>query len=494
MPDIFISYRRGDTAGHAGRLFDCIRERFGDESVFMDITDIEPGDDFVRTLDSALSSSRIVLVVIGPDWLTCTGTDGRRRLDDPGDHLRLEVAHALRSNARVIPVLVRGARMPIEGDLPDDLEALARRQAQEVSDSRWSYDSDQLIRIIENTVGKSARSDQPSAISVPAPRSGAMRLVAPATILAMLLALLTLYLRLFGGTGPVQTGTSGSTGASTGSTTTEGGREGRSRSDRPEAAARLPPSGEVRAGPTMFKILGGLVNRSSDGPHDVRFYVRIHNVAARYGYNVSHDSFRLLVNDRAIAPEEAPIEAIAMQSASDAWVSFRVPANADAVQLQVGELNRATAKIPIDLRTAGAAVHDVPALTWKSPVDIPLAIEKRIGGLVFNIDGARLEHVGDAVPPLQPEKLELKFKVRIKNVGLTGGYPVGGDEFRLIVDDVPQQPTTFPILALEYQTDSSSEIVFNIPGTATKTILQIGDLNADHVQVPVDLSLARLTS
>src|SRR6185312_12031630 len=125
---------------------------------------------------------------------------------------------------------------------------------------------------------------------------------------------------------------------------------------------------------------------------------------------------------------------------SDAWVAFRIPANAAAAQLQVGELARATAKIPIDLKADGTAVHDAPALIWKSPVDVPVTIEKRVGGLVFNIDGGRLEHVADAVPPLQPERLELKLKVRIKNVGHVAGYPVGGDEFRLIVDDVPQKP------------------------------------------------------
>src|SRR6266850_3097791 len=157
MPDIFISYRREDSSGHAGRLFDCIRERFGDESVFMDVTDISPGDDFTVALDTALSSCRVVLVLIGPHWLTSTGTDGRRRLDDPGDHLRLEVAHALHRDARVIPVLVRGAAMPQERDLPDDLRPLARRQAHEVSDSRWSFDTGQLVRIIEQTLGAPPR-------------------------------------------------------------------------------------------------------------------------------------------------------------------------------------------------------------------------------------------------------------------------------------------------------------------------------------------------
>ena len=85
MPEIFLSYRREDSSGHAGRIFDCMRDRFGDESVFMDVTDIQPGVDFTEALDSALSSCRVVLVVIGTQWLTSTDSSGRRRLDDPGE-------------------------------------------------------------------------------------------------------------------------------------------------------------------------------------------------------------------------------------------------------------------------------------------------------------------------------------------------------------------------------------------------------------------------
>src|SRR5687767_3973056 len=101
MPEIFISYRRDDSSGHAGRLFDCIRARFGDESVFMDITDIPPGVDFTHALDKALSQCRLVLVVIGTQWLTSTDPSGRRRLDDPEDHVRLEIVRALRGTAQV---------------------------------------------------------------------------------------------------------------------------------------------------------------------------------------------------------------------------------------------------------------------------------------------------------------------------------------------------------------------------------------------------------
>src|SRR5262249_32309376 len=284
-------------------------------SVFMDVTDIRPGDDFVTTLDSALSSSRVVLAVIGPDWLTCASADGRRRLDDPGDHLRLEIAHALRAGVRVIPVLVRGTRMPTEPDLPADSKARARRQAQEVSASRWSYDPDQLVRTIDAALGRHAAQAPPRAhtadasagAKVPlAARLGQFRTVATAAVFVVLMVLAA-YSRWFGRAVPADDGKSGTSAGGTKSG--RGGDPGTSSQRRQPSTppARLPPSGEARAGPIVFKVLGGLVSRDSDGPHTLRLYVRMTNVAGGYGSNVSFHSFRLLVGDQAVAPPATPL-------------------------------------------------------------------------------------------------------------------------------------------------------------------------------------------
>ncbi len=132
---IFISYRRDDSAGYAGRLFDFLAARFGSENVFMDIDTIEPGDDFRKVIANAVQTCDVVLVMIGRQWLTIPGPDGQRRLDDPGDWVRVEVATALANpNVRVIPVLVRGASMPGEHELPGELRELAWRNALELSD------------------------------------------------------------------------------------------------------------------------------------------------------------------------------------------------------------------------------------------------------------------------------------------------------------------------------------------------------------------------
>jgi hypothetical protein len=254
--------------------------------------------------------------------------------------------------------------------------------------------------------------------------------------------------------------------------------------------ARLPGGGEVRAGAATYKLLGGLVSRD-EGPQTVRLFVRTTNVDARYGLTVTHDSFRLLVDERAIAPDQGPIEAVPMQSAIEAWVTFQMPERATAVTLQVGHVGEATAKIPIDLRTAGKVAPEQKAPEWRSPIDLPFSLERQVGAVVFIVDGLRLEHYGDAVAPLQPEKLRLTMKVRLKNVGGQYGVVISGELFRLLVDDMPLAPTKTPIQALAYQSDLESEVDFVFPGTATKTVLQLGDLNDKPIRVPLDLSAAR---
>jgi hypothetical protein len=143
MGTIFISYRREDSGGHAGRLFDALGNRFGSARVFRDIEDLEPGVDFVDALDKALNQCAALLVIIGPGWSTAAGSTGRR-LDQPDDFVRMEVAKALERNVRVVPVLVAGATMPGTNELPENLHSLARRNAIELSDTRWDYDVGRL--------------------------------------------------------------------------------------------------------------------------------------------------------------------------------------------------------------------------------------------------------------------------------------------------------------------------------------------------------------
>jgi len=153
MNGIFISYRRDDAPGYAGRLYDRLAAHFGADHVFMDVQGIEPGVDFVDAIERALGSCEIVIVLIGKDWLAADSA-GRRRLDDPNDFVRVETATALARGIRVVPVLVEGAEMPRGDTLPTELLPLVRRQAVELSHKQWDATSAELIRTLEKILDR----------------------------------------------------------------------------------------------------------------------------------------------------------------------------------------------------------------------------------------------------------------------------------------------------------------------------------------------------
>lgn len=146
---IFISYRRRDSSGYAGRVADRLVKEFGDPQCFRDVEDIESGTDFVQAIEKAVGSCEVLIVVIGPDWLHIKDGAGKRRLDDPRDFVRLEIETALQRDVRVIPVLVGGADMPTPEALPPSINRLAYRQATEISDTRWDYDVGRVVATLE---------------------------------------------------------------------------------------------------------------------------------------------------------------------------------------------------------------------------------------------------------------------------------------------------------------------------------------------------------
>jgi hypothetical protein len=146
---IFVSYRRDDTQSATGRLCDKLQTHFGADRVFHDIESLEAGDDFAVAITSKIAASSVVLVMIGRHWLDATGPDGRSRLFDSGDYVCLEIAAALQRGMPVIPVLVEGAVMPPASVLPASIVALATRHAHEITEQRWQYDSDLLVRQLE---------------------------------------------------------------------------------------------------------------------------------------------------------------------------------------------------------------------------------------------------------------------------------------------------------------------------------------------------------
>ena len=153
MRAIFVSYRRNDSQGEAGRLFDDLVTHFGEQKVFMDVAGIEAGRDFRKAIEESVANCGVLLVIIGPSWLAAKNEAGVRRLDDPADFVREEVAAALRRDIPVIPVLVRGAEMPRVEQLPETLTDLAYRNCVELTHARWRSDVQLLIEPLRRLIG-----------------------------------------------------------------------------------------------------------------------------------------------------------------------------------------------------------------------------------------------------------------------------------------------------------------------------------------------------
>jgi TIR domain len=146
--NIFINYRRQTDSGMAGRIYDKLSRELPGVSIFMDVDKLNPGDDFEQGLERSLSSCKVLLAVMGPDWANMMDQSGQRRLDNPDDFVRRELRTALDKSVRVIPVLVGGAKMPDASVLPADMKSLAKRQAMEIRHERFNADVEALAKAI----------------------------------------------------------------------------------------------------------------------------------------------------------------------------------------------------------------------------------------------------------------------------------------------------------------------------------------------------------
>jgi TIR domain len=193
MDSIFLSYRREDSEGQAGRLYDDLVAVFGPDSVFMDVAAIQPGRDFRKSIDQSLNSCGVFLSLIGKSWLTAKDTSGQRRLDDPADFVRIETAAALKRDIPVVPVLVQGASAPKPDQLPDDLKELAFRNAVELTHPRWDSDIQVLIKALRPHISQPGPKPEPER-----PQAGSkLRATKSVAVIAVLVIVigLVVYLR-----------------------------------------------------------------------------------------------------------------------------------------------------------------------------------------------------------------------------------------------------------------------------------------------------------
>jgi TonB family protein len=179
---IFVSYRRSDSQGEAGRLFDDLVKHFGEDTVFMDVAAIDAGRDFRKAIEEGVTKCDVLLVMIGPEWLDAKDERGGSRLQDPSDFVRIETASALKRDIPVVPVLVRGAKMPSPEQLPEELKELAYRNCIELTHARWKSDIQMLVEALRRSLpltlspGTNVRSSKASVAIRPGPHQEEMEL------------------------------------------------------------------------------------------------------------------------------------------------------------------------------------------------------------------------------------------------------------------------------------------------------------------------------
>jgi TIR domain len=153
---VFISYRRKDSAGYAGRLMDYLKTKLGRDLLFMDVETIPLGSNFEKVLHEEISKCLVLLAVIGPTWCDARDENGKRRLDDPNDFVRMEISAALQRDIPVIPILLDGATMPKADQLPNALRGLTSRNGLDVRHGSFHEDIDRLVRSLKAQVDQSS--------------------------------------------------------------------------------------------------------------------------------------------------------------------------------------------------------------------------------------------------------------------------------------------------------------------------------------------------
>jgi hypothetical protein len=532
MAGVFISYRRDDTAGHAGRLFDTLVRRFGEPAVFMDLTDIAPGSDFVETLERAVGSCDVLLVLIGRNWLSAD-SQGRRRIEDPQDFIRREVATALTRNIPVMPVLLQGARMPTADELPQDLKALARRQAIELSESRWETD----VARLEEGISRQCNSPRPARSVPPETRSYRRRLAPRVVIAGVAMAVVVVAFTWWASsrndgvptpeptpTGPAVSQTAGSRAgqpvdqqmaelkASLNAAANQQMAELKARliaaggsSKAPASTARepghsglayalsLPAVSKVRVNGQEFQILAVRLEPRGGDSDLLSFLVRMTD-HSEIGDVFSDDAFRLVLAEGPTAPVSRLSLLLGRLAASDGEVRFAIPKSLSRTNLEISR-GRQTTRIPVDLRDRKTIPEDgsvdrfglseKPRLV-DSVARLPIALsidgEVTFGGVTYKVLSASVDRYN-------VEKAAIIVMVRCTADKRSYGAAFQSQFIRLVVDGVPRAPDEPVNELVQAGTTKDAAFVFLLekrPDTL-KLTMRIDKT----IEIPIDMSQIR---
>jgi hypothetical protein len=487
MSRIFISYRRDDSAGWTGRLADQLKARFGAESIFIDIDTIEPGADFTEALRKAVGSCDVLLAVIGPRWATVTDKTGTSRLHDPSDWIRVEIAAALARKIRVIPVLVGGATMPSSEFLPDDLDGFAQRQAHELSDKRWTYDVDQLMKVlspdVQERIAWSSHSDRAKPSLMTRPIVGVLLLVVIGGIAAI-------GLNIGPASNPQQE-------KAPDVPPHQSSTQQKNQPERPETKI-LPPrksattihlaAGQDARLKTQsidhrYQVLNAELRSKNTSENILHLDIRLTNNDA-YPTNFWNRTFRLLENGVPRSPISDLSESVEGHSAKEGIVEFIIPVGVSEVQLRIIVGNE-SAEIPLSLKnSAGRSGEPGPSghtrRTFSAHLPAPLASNQEVtlSSNTYTILEAKLDRLNSTT-------LRLHFRVRLTN---NGRYPTNfwNRTFRLLEDGIPRAPVSDLNETVEGQSAKEGSVEFSMPESVQQVVLQIRQGN-DVSELPFAL-------
>jgi hypothetical protein len=455
MATTFISYRREDAAGYAGRLHESLESRLGDGQVFRDVDTIAPGQDFIDAIESRVRDCRVLLALIGNDWLAAATAVGGRRLDQPEDYVRLEIAAGLnRADVLVIPVLLEGARMPPADSLPESIRALARRQAVTLRDETWDSDVDRLAEAVDQACSAS-RSRHPSAADARTVPGVSSRVIGALGAIAVLVALAAWYFSR--ADAPAAGGSPGETddGSHAAAAATSA------------YALTIPRISEIAHGTILYSVISASLTPLGK-TSTLRVRLRVSN-EGHYDTNFWDASFRLAAGGQVLAPTSGLNEILPGRSIVQGIVTFDVPRDADSATLRILSQDK-VGELPLSLRPTGRPPEDEKADAGDSLSRAMMRTVTRDPVALLNADGleAQLTRV---VTRRFANVLRVFVDARITN---TGRYPIATSAMtvRLITPAGGVAPSIEPNEAIEPASNTLASYSFDLPPATTTGTLK----------------------
>lgn len=476
MSTVFLSYRRDDSAGYAGRLHESLERRLGADRVFRDVDALEPGQDFVRAIDGWLRECRVFIALIGREWLDARDREGTRRLDQDADYVRIEIAAALsRPDVRLIPVFVEGAGMPRTDQLPESIRGLTRLQGLSLRDETWDADVGRLVDAIRRATGEAGPRSTVSPDIRPGDRASAPRRpgIPAAAAIVGLAAVAAIVFVMRGRPAPAPGASPGSSvavpaaqpGAAPPAVTARGSAPAAAVDAHPIALPRIV---ETVHGSLIYTVLAGSVSTAPDAIK-LRLRIRASN-DDRFATTFWDDAFRLQVAGSKLTPTSGLIESTDAHSLKQAVISFDVPASVRTADLIIEQYKQA-GTIPLDFTpVAGSAKTEEQDTSDALSRALVTALLREPKVLISTADQEYV--VRSASARRFANALRLTVGVRLTNRSRSSVL-FSGDAFRIAADGELLAPVDGPAVSVPPDATQSGDFVFDLPPDATRAVFRV---------------------